>query len=120
MPVSADALVEGAGEIDRVLAGEASATSSISCGLRGGLDLGGLRHHRLVEGGAAGGVEHDDVVAAEPRRLDGAARDLHRRLAGDDRQGVDADLLAEHRELLHRRRAAGVERGHQRLAPLAR
>ena len=38
-------------------------------------------------------------------------------LPGDDRQGIDADLLAEHRELLHRRRTAGVERGHQRLAP---
>ena len=38
---------------------------------------------------------------------------------GDDRQGVDADLRAEDRELLHRRRAAGVERGHQHALALA-
>ncbi len=37
----------------------------------------------------------------------------------DDRQRFDVDLLAEHGELLHRRRAAGVERGHQDLAVVA-
>ena len=67
---------------------------------------------------AAGGVEHHDVEAAEPGRLQRAAGDLHGRLAGDDRQGVDADLLAEHGELFHRGRAAGVEGGHQH-PPLA-
>ncbi len=56
------------------------------------------------------------VEAAEARRPRRALRDLRRRLAGDDRQRLDADLLAEHRELLHRGRAARVERGHQHLA----
>ena len=40
-------------------------------------------------------------------------------LAEDDRQRVDADLPAQHRELLLRRRALHVERGHQHLAPVA-
>ena len=50
--------------------------------------------------GAAGGVEDDDVVATEPCRLDGTPGDLYRRLAGDDRQGGDADLLADLAQLL--------------------
>ena len=48
-----------------------------------------------------------------------AAGDLDRRLAGDDRQRVDAGLLAEDAELLLRGRAARVERGHQHLALVA-
>ena len=112
----ADAVVEILGEIDGVLAGEASATSRISCGLGGGLDLRHLGHQRLVDMGAAGGVEHHDVVALQARGLLGAAGDLHRRLAGDDRQRVDADLPAEHGELFLRRRALHVERGHQHRA----
>src|SRR5215208_3210639 len=34
------------------------------------LDLRDLGHQRLVDGDPAGGVEHDHVEAAEPRRLD--------------------------------------------------
>ena len=94
----------------------ASATSSTSCGFAACFTLGGFRHHLVVERGAARSVEHHDVVAAEPRRFERAARDLRRRLARDDRQRLDADLLAEHRELLHRGRTARVERGHQHLA----
>ena len=83
----------------------------------GALDLGGFRHHRFVERGAAGGVEDDRIIAAEPGRLQRALRDLSRLLAGDDRQGIDMDLLAEHGKLFHRRRAPHVERGHEHLAP---
>ena len=68
----------------------ASATSSTSCGLAARSHLGRLAHHRFVERGAAGGVEHHHVVAAEAAGLERARRDLHRRLAGDDRQRVDA------------------------------
>ena len=68
---------------------------------------------------AAGGVEHHHVVAAERRLLLGALGDGDRVLAGDDRQGVDADLQAEHRELLHRGRAAGVEARHQHALAVA-
>ena len=68
----------------------ASATSRISCGLAS-LHLGRLGHHRLVDRGAAGGVEDEDVVAAEAAGIHGAARDLHgapgrRRSAGRRRR----------------------------------
>ena len=112
----ADALVEAAREIDRVLAGERVGDEQHFVRVGGAAHLGRLAHHRLVERDAAGGVEHHHVVAAEPRRLLRARRDLHRRLAGDDRQRLDADLPAEHGELLHGRRTARVERGHQHLA----
>jgi hypothetical protein len=69
--------------------------------------------------GAAGGVEDDDVVAAEPARLHRAFRDIDRRLAGDDRQGRDLRLLAELAKLLLRGGTARVERGHQDALALA-
>ena len=69
--------------------------------------------------GAARGVEQHDVVALQPRGRLGAPGDGDRVLARNDRQRVDADLLAEHRELLLRRRTLHVERGHQHLAPVA-
>ena len=50
-----------------------SATSRISCGPATALDLGHLGHQRLVDMGAAGRVEHDDVVALQARRLLGPA-----------------------------------------------
>ncbi len=84
----------------------------------GGLDVGHLEHQRLVDMGAAGGVEDDDVIAAETAGLFGAARDLDRRLADDHRQRRDLDLFPELAELLLRRRAARVERGQQHLAAL--
>ena len=112
----ADALIEAFGKIDGVLAGEAIGDEQDLVRARGGLDLGHLLHQRFVDMGAPGGVEHDDVIALQARRLFGAFGDLHRRLAGDDRQSVDADLAAEHGELLLRRRTLDVERGHQHLA----
>ncbi len=80
------ALIEGAREIDRVLAGERVGDEQHLVRIGGALDLGGLVHHRFVERGAAGGVEQDDVVAAEPAGLQRALRNLRRMLAGDDRQ----------------------------------
>ena len=85
-------------------------------GARGRLDLRHLQHQRLVDVGAAGCVVHDDVVALQARGLLGAAGDLHGRLAGDDGQRVDADLTAEHGELLLRGGTLHVERGHEHLA----
>ena len=87
--------------------------------LGGVADRGDLGHQLVVDVQAAGGVEHHHVVAAEGGLLRGALGDRDGVLAGDDRQGVDADLLAEDGELLHRRRAAGVERGHQHALALA-
>ncbi len=111
----ADALVEVAGEVDGVLAGQRIGDQQdfVRVGLL--LDLGHLGHQRLVDMGAAGGVEDDDVMAAELGRLHGARGDIDRRLAGDDRQRIDAGLLAELAELLLRGRAARIERGHQDL-----
>ena len=77
----ADALVEGAREIDRVLAGERVGDQQHFMRIGGALDLGGFRHHRFVERGAAGGVEQHHVVAAEPAGLQRALRNLRRRLA---------------------------------------
>ena len=115
----AEALVEGAGGVDRVLAGERVGDEQHLVGLRRGLHLGGLGHQALVHRGAAGGVEHHHVEPAETGGVHGALGDLHRRLAGDDRQALHADLLGQHRELLHGGRAARVEGGEQHLALLA-
>ena len=62
------------GEVDRVLAGQAVGDQQDFVRVRRRLDLGHLGHQRLVDMGAAGGVEDDDVMAAELGRLHGAAR----------------------------------------------
>jgi len=116
-PGQADAIVEGAREIDRVLARERVGDEQHLVRIGGALDVGGLRHHRFIERGAAGSIEDDGVVAAEAARLQGALGNLRRLLTRDDRQRVDVDLLPEHGELFHRRRTAHVERGHEHLAP---
>ena len=90
-----------------------SATSSVSCGWAMSRTSAALLHQRFVDVHAAGGVEQHHVVAAEPRRIERALGDLLRRLAGDDGQRVDLGLLAQHAQLLLRRRPAHVERGHQ-------
>ena len=59
------------------------------------------------------------VKIAQSGGLHGAASDIDRVLAGDDRQRRDLDLLAELAQLLLRGRAPRVERGHQNLLVLA-
>ena len=115
----ADALVERAREIDRVLAGERIRDQQHFVRTGGGFDFGCFRHHLFVERGAAGGIEQHHVVAAELCGFQCALGDLRRLLAGNDRQGLDIEIAAEHRELLHRRGAIDVERGHQHLALVA-
>ena len=83
----ADPLVEVLGEIDRVLAGQRVGDQQDFVRPRGVADLRHLRHQRLVDMGAAGGVEHHDVIALQPRGVLGAPGDGDRILAGDDRQG---------------------------------
>ena len=114
-----DALVERPRQIDRVLAGQGIRDQQHFMRISHGFDLGGFRHHFFVERGAAGGVEQHHVVAAEFCGLQRAPGDLRRLLAGDNRQGLDIEVAPEHRELLHRRRAIDVERGHQHLALVA-
>ena len=65
----ADAIVERLGEVDRVLAGQRVGDQQNLVRARRCLDLRHLDHQRLVDVRAAGGVEDDDVVAAEARRL---------------------------------------------------
>ena len=64
----------------------ASATSKVSCGLASALTCGDFGHQRFIDMLAAGGIEDDHVVAADPGRRHGALGDVERALAGDDRQ----------------------------------
>ena len=102
------------GDVDRVLAGQRVDHEQGLGRVRGGRDRLHLGHQLVVDVEAAGGVEQDDVIGLQLRRLDRALGDIDRLLAGDDRQRVDVGLAAEHRELLLRRRA-----GRRRATPSA-
>ena len=116
----AGALAERLGDIDRVLAGHRVGDQQGLVRRRRLAHRGDLEHQLLVDVEPAGGVEHDDVVAlACAPTCERAPGDRDRPLAGDDRQGRDADLAAELRQLLLRRRPLHVERGHQHLLALA-
>ena len=80
---------------------------------------GDFKHQLLVDMQPSGRVEHHDVVALAPPDLQRAPGDLDRALPRHDRQCRDADLAAELGQLLLRRRALHVERGHQHLLALA-
>ncbi len=114
-----ETLVEGAGDVDGVLAGQRIDDEQDFVRPGDRLDLGRLGHELFVDMGAASGVEDEDIVATEATLALGAAGNLDRGFGGDDRQGVDADLLAQHAQLLHGGRAASVERGQQNLLLLA-
>ena len=109
----ADARVERLGDVDGVLAGEAVGDEQRLVGMHDVADLHRLRHERFVDVGAPRRVEHDHVVAAKPRGIERAARDLLRRLARNDGERLDLRLLAQDAQLLLRRRPPRVERGHQ-------
>ena len=90
-----DAFLEGTGDVDRVLA-------SHRIDDKQGLE----RQHRITDGRdlvhqvfvdmqAAGGIEQHHVEALQPCHIHGAPRDGKRHLAGHDRQGGDAYLLAD-------------------------
>ena len=68
-----------------------------------------LVHQRLIDMEAARGIEHHHVKALQLRGLQSAARNLDRALARDDRQRRHVALLAQHSELLLRRRAIDVQ-----------
>ena len=84
--------------------------------LRDGLHLA---HQRVVDVETARGIEQDDVIGLQLGGLDRAPGDIDRLLAGDDRERVDVGLAPKHRQLLLRRRAGDVERGHQHALALA-
>ena len=78
-----------------------------------------LGHQPLVDRGAAGGVQHDHVIALQAAGGHRPLGDGQGGLALDNGKGVDADLLAERAELLARRRAGDVERRHEHLLAVA-
>jgi hypothetical protein len=117
-PVSGRRSWNALGRAHGVLAGQAVRHKN---GFGRAGDAGDFRrfaHHRLVQRGAAGGVEDQDVVAAQLGGAQRALGDVDGALAGDDRQALDVDLLGQHGQLFHGGRAAGVERGDQHLFAL--
>ncbi len=74
-------------------------------------------HQHFVDVQPARSVEEQHVVAAHRRLQLGPLGNLHRRLALDDGQAVDADLPGQNRQLLHSGRAVGVQGRQQH--PLA-
>jgi hypothetical protein len=74
----ADALVEIARQVDRVLTGQRIGHQQVSCGLGAVADSAISAISGFVDNSAAGGVEHDHVMAAELGRLHGARGDLDR------------------------------------------
>ena len=116
----ADPPVELAGALDRVLAGHRVGDIQQVRGLNRGLDRLQFVHQLVVDVQTARGVDDDDVEAGVLRLGQRAARALHRiHLAG---RVVDANprLLADHRQLLDRRRTPDVGRDQQRMTPLFR
>ena len=81
MPVTRDAVVEGLGDIDRVLAGQRVGHQQGLMRIDQRLDGGDFGHQLLVDMLAAGGVENDDVIAADLGRRHGALGDVQRALA---------------------------------------
>jgi hypothetical protein len=110
--------VEGLGGAHRVLAGETVRHQKRLGRVADAHDLGRLGHHRLVQRRAARRVEDENVVATEPGGGERAAGDVGGALAGHDRQRLDLGPHAELRQLLHGRRTARVQRGHERLLAL--
>ena len=114
-----DLAVEFGGDIDRILTGQTvddqqrlARVGDIADGLH-------LIHQHLIDMQTAGGIQHIDIIAAQRRLLLGALGDLHGVFARNDRQRIDADLLAKDRQLLHRGGAVGVQRRHQHALFLA-
>ena len=115
----ADLLVEGAREVDRVLAGQRVGHQQRLVRPHPVAHRRELAHQLLVDVQPAGGIQDHHVEPLARCGLERARGDRERRLARHDRQALDARLARQHRELLLRRRALHVERGEQRLLPLA-
>ena len=115
----ADLVVEFGGDVHRVLACQAVDHQQRLARVGHVANGGGLGDQFLVDMQAPCGVQHVDVIAAQAGLRLCAPGNRDRVFALDDRQRVDTDLLAEDRQLLHCRRAVGVERGHQHPLALA-
>ena len=116
----AGALAKRLGEVDRVLAGHRVGDQQRLVRAGRLAHRRDLEHQLLVDVEPAGGVENDHVVALGPPGFERAPGDRDRLLPEHDRQAGDADLAAEHRQLLLCGRTLHVERGQQHLFALAR
>ena len=110
-----DPLVKRLREIDSILTGQAVGDEQHFVRVRSLFDVGHFLHQRFVDGETTGGIENEDIIAAEASGHLGAFGDGDRHLALDDRQGVDLVLLTQNRKLPLCCRAAHVERSHQDL-----
>ena len=107
--------VETTRHIDRVLAGQRIDDKQDFMRIGDVLDGNGFFHQLFIDMRTARRIENEHIIAAQPTLALGAASDLDRGFACDDRQRVDADLFAQHAQLLHGRRTARIERGEQDL-----
>jgi len=77
------------------------------------LDRRDLEHQLLVDVLAAGGVEDQNVIAADAGARHRPLGDIERRLAGENGERGDTGLFAQDLELLHGGGTADVQRCHQ-------
>ena len=114
MPVMPTRSLKLLRQLDGVLAGQAVGDQQRLVRVRDVAHLGRLAHQLFVDVDAAGGIEQHDVVAAEPAphrcaRLAICCGVWPATIGSVSTLG----LLAQHAQLLLRRRTARVERGHQ-------
>ncbi len=119
--VEADAVAEGLGGVDRVLADHRVDDEQDLLGADRVPDVSGLLHHLLVDAEAAGGVHDHDVVDLGLGVLDGVLGDLDRvadAVARLRRVDADARALGDDAELVHGVRALEVTGDQQRRVAL--
>ena len=95
------AMVEGLGHGDRLLAGHGVHHQQRLGGRDRAGDAHQLIHHRLVDVQPAGGVQQDHVVPTLPRGLQPRSRDLQRGRADGPGVDLDPDVIAQLHELVH-------------------
>ena len=78
-----------------------------------------FEHQRIIDGQATRRIQHEHVIAFGFGHNQRAFGDLDRLLPRDNRERRYRNLPPQHRQLLLRRRAGDVERGHQHLFAVA-
>ena len=105
--------LEGGCGVHRVLPGHGIDDEQGFVRVGGELDRRHLIHQRIIDRQTAGSVQHHHVEQLAPGHVHGARRNLHGRLAGDDRQRSDAHLARESGQLRLGGGAVHVQRGQQ-------
>ena len=107
-----EALVEGLGRVDGVLAEHGVDHEERFNGLEEGVELGNLLHHRLVDGQTAGRVDDEHVEELASGMVDGGSGNLERLLADGAREPFGARLFGHRLELFDGGRTINVG-GHR-------